>query len=1176
MRLKSIKLAGFKSFVDPTTVNFPSNLCAVVGPNGCGKSNIIDAVRWVMGESSAKNLRGEQMTDVIFNGSSNRKPVGQAMVELIFDNTDRKITGEYAAFNEISVKRIVNTEAQSTYMLNGTKCRRRDITDIFLGTGLGPRSYSIIEQGMVSRLIESKPEDLRVFIEEAAGISKYKERRKETESRISRTKENLERLTDIREELERQLQHLQRQAKSAEKYREFKQEERDMTARLQALRWQQLDNDLSGSQELISELEIRLEAGIARYRAIEAEIEQHRAGGSEATENYQQVQAQYYNLGSEISRIEQTLEHQRQRKRQLEEDLNDTMDALNRAEAELQKDLDTITALDDEVSMIEPALEDARARETDASSALEAAEQAMQSWQTDWDKFNQESSNIVRKAEVEQQRINHLENIVDRGTARKGLLGKELESLATDPEAEQLAMIETNLGELSLKQGDLEKQSAAHNARINSTREQLQDSNSRLSQARSQLQTLLGRQASLEALQQQALGLKHKTRQQWLEKNKLAGRPHLVDGLKVSDGWQKAVETVLGEHLQAIQVDDLNQLSTALQDFSEGQIILHDSKTASAAAASGAAVNSALASRTLQSQLTSTVALDSVLAGIYTADNLAEGLGLRGQLQAGESLITREGVWLGRDWLKVARGFDEKAGMIQRQEELTALAEQIATIEAGVDELLEQVAQQQQSLRTLELEKEDIIRNLGLVNRELTATSSDRSARLMKIEQVTERRKRLRVEIDDLEKQLQIEQKNIEAGRAGLQIALDQMELDNANREEQLLSRDEFRRVLDQARQTARNDREQAHQMVLRHQTLLAQLSSLRITLERVSAQVKTYGLRRDQLQENLKTTDNPLPGLKAELETKLASRHELEQQLSLARGKVEELDHAMRALETQRHQSQEATQTVRDELVTLKLNSEGAHVRRAALLQQLQESQYDLQTLLQSMPADANDKVFEQELEQIAGRIQRLGPINLAAIDEYTTQSQRKIYLDAQNSELERALDTLQNAILKIDKETRTRFKETFDKINHGLQALFPKVFGGGHAYLDMVGEDLLDTGVAIMARPPGKKNSTIHLLSGGEKAMTAIALVFSIFQLNPSPFCMLDEVDAPLDDANVGRYAALVKEMSEFVQFIFITHNRLTMEAANQLLGVTMHEPGVSRLVTVNIEEAAELAAM
>ena len=1171
MRLKSIKLAGFKSFVDPTTVNLPSNLCAVVGPNGCGKSNIIDAVRWVMGESSAKNLRGESMTDVIFNGSSNRKPVGQASVELVFDNSDRKITGEYAGFNEISVKRIVNTEAQSTYMLNGTKCRRKDITDIFLGTGLGPRSYSIIEQGMVSRLIESKPEDLRNFIEEAAGISKYKERRKETESRISRTRENLERLTDIREELERQLQHLQRQAKAAEKYREFKQEERDMTARLQAMRWQRLDTELAGSQQHINELEISLEQSIARYRAIEAEIEQHRVNGAEANEHYQQVQAQYYSLGSDISRIEQNIEHQRQRKRQLEEDLQDTLDALNRAESELQADLDKITVLDEEVSQIEPQLDEVKAQEAEAGIMLEQAEQDMQKWQQDWDQFNQDSANTVRKAEVEQQRINHLENIVDRGIARKAQLSKELEGLATDPESEQLALIENSLGELSLRQGDLEKQSAGLNARIDSARKELQDSNTRLNQARSQLQTLLGRQASLEALQQQALGSKNKSRQNWLEKNSLAGKPRLVDGLKVNSGWEKAVETVLGEHLQAITIDDLNQMTSALQEFSEGNVVLHDRQAASADAG-----NAVLADRALLKQVSSTTSLSSLLSGIYTADNLAEGLGLRAQLQAGDSLITREGVWLGRDWVKVSRGFDEKAGMIQRQEELTAVAAAIEAGEAAADELIANCEQLQQQLRTLELEKEDIIRNLGVVNRELTTISSDRSARLMKIEQVTERRKRLRLEIDELEKQLQIEQKNIATARTSLQTALDQMEIDNARRDEQLLSRDEFRRVLDQARQRARNDRDQAHQLVLRHQTLLAQLSSLRITLERVTNQVKSYEQRRDQLQENLRSTDNPIPGLKAELETKLGSRAALETQLSSARARVDELEQLLRGLETQRNQSQEQSQRIRDELVTRKLNSEGAHVKRAALAQQLQESNYDLQTVLANIPADANEQGCEQELEQISGRIQRLGPINLAAIEEYSTQSQRKIYLDAQNQELERALETLQNAIRKIDKETRTRFKETFDKINHGLQTLFPKVFGGGHAYLDMVGEDLLDTGVAIMARPPGKKNSTIHLLSGGEKAMTAIALVFSIFQLNPSPFCMLDEVDAPLDDANVGRYAALVKEMSEVVQFIFITHNRLTMEAANQLLGVTMQEPGVSRLVTVNIEEAAELAAM
>ncbi len=1172
MRLKSIKLAGFKSFVDPTTVHFPSNLCAIVGPNGCGKSNIIDAVRWVMGESSAKNLRGESMTDVIFNGSANRKPVGQASVELIFDNSDRKITGEYAAFNEISVKRIVNSDGQNTYMLNGTKCRRRDITDIFLGTGLGPRSYSIIEQGMVSRLIESKPEDLRIFIEEAAGISKYKERRKETENRISRTKENLERLTDIREELDRQLAHLQRQARSAEKYREYKQEERDTSARLAALRWERLNREITQSQQLIGELEVQLEASNARYRAVEAEIEELREGGVAAHETYQRVQASYYSLGTEISRIEQNIEHQRQRKIQLEEDLRSTTDSLARAQSELTEDLERIAQLDEEIAALEPELEAAREAEAMGSTSLDEAEQAMHNWQGEWDSFNNAAAAIVRKAEVEQQRINHLENIVDRGLARKTQLSRELEGLATDPESEQLALIEHNLGELSLEQGGLEQQSAELNDEIERTRQALRNCNERLNQERSRLQTLLGRQSSLEALQQQALGSSEKDGQRWLEQQQLQNKPRLVDGLKVEHGWEQAVELVLGEHLQAICVDDIAAFSGAVPSFDKGELVLRDRQ----GGAPAAPANADLATHALTTKVSASVPLDSILAGVYAVDTLDQALDLRSKLRPGESLVTREGVWLGSDWLKLSRGYDPRAGMIQRQEELGRLAEDIAALDAAIDELLAEAEGLQQQLREQEQRKEDLIRQLGDVNRRLTEYSADRSARLMKIEQVTERRKRLRQEIDDLERQLQVEQQNITTARASLQAALDQMEVDNARREELLANRDEYRRVLDQARQQARQDKDHAHQLALRHQTMLAQLNSLKVSLERITAQVRGYEQRRDQLQMHLKNTDDPIPGLKAQLEEKLSERQDVEQELTRAKTAVDAIDHRMRELEAQRHQSQDQSQKLRDMLVSHRLGNEGASVKRAALEQQLQELNYDLQTVLNTMPEGASEQQLEQELEQIALRIQRLGPINLAAIEEYETQSQRKVYLDAQNAELEKALATLENAIRKIDKETRTRFKETFDKINNGLQQLFPKVFGGGHAYLDMVGEDLLDTGVAIMARPPGKKNSTIHLLSGGEKAMTAIALVFSIFQLNPSPFCMLDEVDAPLDDANVGRYANLVKEMSEVVQFIYITHNRLTMESANQLLGVTMHEPGVSRLVTVDIDEATELAAM
>ena len=343
-----------------------------------------------------------------------------------------------------------------------------------------------------------------------------------------------------------------------------------------------------------------------------------------------------------------------------------------------------------------------------------------------------------------------------------------------------------------------------------------------------------------------------------------------------------------------------------------------------------------------------------------------------------------------------------------------------------------------------------------------------------------------------------------------------------------------------------------------------------------MAAQVQRSRERMDSLQEQIASADEPLAKMRSDLEALLQQRLEVEKELAEAKAKVDANEHATRSLEQQRNQVLEQVNQVKESLMHKRLKNEGSSVKRDGILEQLEQAKFVLAEVLENLPEELSEEQCEQELEKLGNRIQRLGPINLAAIDEYSQQSERKVYLDKQNGDLQRALETLENAIHKIDKETRSRFKDTFDKINSGLQNLFPKVFGGGHAYLDMTGEDLLDTGVAIMARPPGKRNSTIHLLSGGEKAMTAIALVFSIFRLNPSPFCMLDEVDAPLDDANVGRYANLVKEMSENVQFIFITHNKITMEMANQLLGVTMHEPGVSRIVAVDIEEAAELAAM
>ncbi len=1171
MRLKSIKLVGFKSFVDPTTVHLPSNLCAIVGPNGCGKSNIIDAVRWVMGESSAKNLRGEQMTDVIFSGSSSRKPLAQASVELIFDNTEGKVTGEYAAYNEISIRRLVTSEAISIYYLNGTKCRRRDITDIFMGTGLGPRSYSIIEQGMVSRLIESKPEELRVFIEEAAGISKYKERRRETESRIRRTRENLERLTDIREELQRQLQHLQRQAKSAEKYGEYKQQERDSSAQLNALRWQTLDTEVTGSQQEIAELEIKLEASIAKQRSLDAQIEQQRVDGTEINDKYQEVQASFYSLGSEITRIEQNIEYQKQRKQQLQGDLKSTEENLQNLQKELNLDLDRITGLDTEISELEPELEATRNREKQAVAALEKAEQTMRDWQQEWDQFTTEAASVMRNAEGEQQRIEHLENIVERGSQRKHKLTQEQKELRAGPEEQEISKLDETVAGLRSDQAKLQSANASLNQNIEATRANLSSTTQSLNQQRTDLQSQLGRQSSLEALQQAAMG-KQDGILSWLDTNKLSDKPRLMDDLKVDSGWELAVETVLGHHLQAVCVDSFDTISDILESFADGELNLLDSSISTSSESN----NVALAGKNLSSKVNSSRNLSSLLDSVYGVDSLQEALSLRDKLNSNESIVTSQGIWLGNSWLRVAKGFDEQAGMLQRQDELKSLASAISELESQVTKATNEQEKLQLQLQEFEQQKEALLEQQTQLNVKINEASSERSAKLMNIEYVSDRRNTLSHELAELEKQLSLEKEHIASTRQSLQTALDAMEKNTLQREKFLAKRDEYHTVLDQARDKARSEKDLSHQIELRHQGQVTQLNALQSTLARISSQVKSFDERRLVLQENLQDADDPLPKLQQSLEEKLSARVTIEAELRAAKARVDEIEHELRKHESGRNEIQEASQRIRDSLVGKQLGIEGARVKRAGLEQVVKESAYDLKEVISNLPEELTELECEQTLDKLGNRIQRLGPINLAAIDEYSTQFERKTYLDSQNDDLEKALNTLRNAIRKIDKETRTRFKETFDKINDGLQELFPKVFGGGHAYLEMIGDDLLDTGVAIMARPPGKRNSTIHLLSGGEKAMTAIALVFAIFQLTPSPFCILDEVDAPLDDANVDRFARLVIEMSKVLQFIFITHNRITMEMAKQLMGVTMSEPGVSRVVAVDVDEAVELAAM
>lgn len=1159
MRLKCIKLAGFKSFVDPTTVNFPSNMSAVVGPNGCGKSNIIDAVRWVMGESSAKNLRGESMTDVIFNGSNTRKPVAQASIELIFDNSDNSLVGEYAAFAEISIRRRVSRDGQNTYFLNGTKCRRRDITDIFLGTGLGPRSYSIIEQGMISKLIEAKPEDLRNFIEEAAGISKYKERRRETENRIRRTHENLARLTDLREELERQLDRLHRQAQAAEKYQEYKAEERQLKAQLSALKWQALNEQVGQREGVIGSQEVAFEALVAEQRNADAAIERLRDGHHELSERFNLVQGRFYSVGGDIARVEQSIQHGQQRQRQLQDDLRDAERARQETESHLGHDRTLLATLGEEMDMLIPEQELSAAAAEEASAQLEEAESGMQGWQERWDGFNQRSAEPRRQAEVQQARIQQLEQSLERVLERERRLADERTQLAADPES--AAILELNeqaaAGELELE--TLQAAEEALVERLEQLRDELQRASQAQQQAQGELQRLNGRIASLEALQQAALDPGAGTAD-WLREHGLDQRPRLAEGLRVEAGWELAVETVLGADLQAVQLDDFQGLDLA--GFSQGDLRLV------AAGQGGARIAGSLLDK-VESRLD----LAPWLGRVRPVESLDEALAGRAALAADESLISRDGYWVGRNFLRVRRASEAESGLLARGQELEHLHAERDEREATLDRLDEALQTLRDQQRQQEETREQQRRQVQDEARRLSEVKARLSAQQARVEQLNLRRQRLEAELAELDEQRALEHEQLGEARLVLQDALDAMATDTEQRERLLAERDDLRERLDRIRQEARQHKDQAHQLAVRLGSLRAQHDSTRQALERLSQQFERLEERREQLSLNLEEGAAPLEELRMKLEELLERRMAVEDELKLARLTLEDADRELRDAEKRRTQAEQQSQLLRGQLEQQRMEWQALTVRRKALQDQLLEDGYDLHGVLATLPEGASEPAWDEELERLAARIQRLGPINLAAIDEYQQQSERKRYLDAQNDDLVEALDTLENVIRKIDKETRNRFKETFDQINAGLQALFPKVFGGGHAYLELTGEDLLDTGVAIMARPPGKKNSTIHLLSGGEKALTALALVFAIFQLNPAPFCMLDEVDAPLDDANVGRYARLVKEMSEKVQFIYITHNKIAMEMADQLMGVTMHEPGCSRLVAVDVEEALSL---
>lgn len=1163
MRLKTLKLAGFKSFVDPTTLTFRSDLVGVVGPNGCGKSNIIDAVRWVLGESSAKQLRGESLTDVIFNGSSSRKPVGQAAVELIFDNSDGGLIGQYASYAEISVKRTVSRDGVSVYYLNGVRCRRKDITHLFLGTGLGPRSYAIIEQGMISRIIESRPEELRVYIEEAAGISKYKDRRRETENRLSHTRDNLDRVNDVLQELERQLLTLKKQSEAAEKYRSLKQQERTLQAQWLAIRWSALHSVIRQQTDEITALQSSVDAELAKLRKTEADIEAGRLRQQQVSDELNQAQREFYEVGSEIARTEQSIQHAQERQAQvlaeqarLAENIRTNESEINTAQTqleELQAQLETLT------ESIDEAESDLYRRE----DAMRAAELAQHTVREDWDRMTQMLADAQHTEKMEAQNIRQFEERLRQLAVQRDRARQALDELKADVSTEGLATLDEDLGELDEQLLELDSVSETLAGQQQALSEQLTVVDQELKIVRDDKQRSFGQLAAEEARQAEATSATEQATVDWLNAQGLNAQPRLLQDIDVEPGWEAAVEAVLNYDLQAIALDRLTGVERALKDFRYTRMTFVEPCTSRE---SGDNQHRAVR---LCDKVAGRCLPDGVLDGIYAVNTLDEALVLRDQIDGAESVVTRDGIQIGKNWIRAGVN-PQLTGVLDRESQIQRLQTAIEALSESEHQLTKTAEDLHRESDLLNQQARNVELNQQAARREQSAKLAERSAM---IERQTANQRRIeQFERDSLTIDETIEDVSVDLETAELnqETALSAVAERVSQREQLQQQRDDMVQRESAAREALMTAKDAVNALMIKRQSLDSERSHGEQTLRRLQSQLADWVARRTRLAQQADDDSEPLESLNAALQSGLARRTVVEQRLAQLRNDNDAEDAEIRAMEQLRHQHEKAIEAARDAHQQAQLILQENRVRADSLTDQASQLQIDLLEQSTAVDPELDETTCKQQLDGVTNALTRLGSVNLMAIDEYKAVSERKVYLDEQCEDLNEALRTLEASIKKIDRESRTRFKETFDQINAGIKDLFPKLFGGGYANLELVGDDLLSTGVAIMARPPGKRNTTIHQLSGGEKSLTAIALVFAIFKLNPSPFCMLDEVDAPLDDANVGRYGELVREMASDVQFIVVTHNKATMEMAHQLAGVTMSEPGVSRVVAVDLDEA------
>ena len=1160
MRLKKIKLAGFKSFVDPTNIPFPGDMTAVVGPNGCGKSNVIDAVRWVLGESSAKNLRGDAMTDVIFNGSTGRKAVSQCSVELVFDNSSGRIGGEYAIYNELSVKRIVTKDAISTYHLNGAKCRRRDITDLFLGTGLGPRSYAIIEQGMISKLIESKPQELRVFIEEAAGISKYKERRRETENRIKHTNENLERLDDVRNELGQQLNKLQRQAAAATKFTQLKATERELKAQLAAFRWLQQSQKLSELEHTISQLQNELASVLSKQSADQNEIIHLREKQADTKQSVSDNQQQLFSLGTDITKIEQSQIFTSKRKQQIQTEVGQ----LQQTESEISATLVTVeealasasanvVSLAPNKMLIEETIEQAELERENAQQAVSdlnyRTKESQEVYQALKQKMQSCHSQIESTLSLQsrtQTRINELREELSTQSV------DDLDAILTDLE-EQIQTYQQDKISIDEQIGFAKKELDKALSKVSKCDEQIQLMHTRIINSKAKHSALLDVQnGDIDA--------------SYIDIPQLSIEP-LWQYLNVKEGYESLFEGLLKTWLVGMdKASVIHDLSVTQLPKEFWQLPQHGVVYLSSCFTSEKRTGTV-------AELLNNEKVPALFNHLHLTEDIMTVSAQLAELEPCGCVVSFAGQLISHDY--AVNGIVSKNdGSITRSIYLEKLVRQIEIDEAELDVVLAQQdthkresEQAALNFQTLGQNANQITQQLYELNVRKTQKQEQRQYSLKRVAKIND---------DILNNELSLAQEEEKLANLSDQIECDNEALIVAEEKvaDVVHECEQLNYLIDQHRNKVNELTARKHQIELQVQQANNEFTALSEKQSLINSQIAEITEKLALLAQEREELEMPSADQQAKLsllfeqkQRTLALQTELQEQLNMVEEKLLIAEKGQTGIA-------KVSDKIKTQIDSERLLAEGCKVRAESFIVQLNDMEKPLKPILEELPENISESKWQSDLEQTQTAVLRLGAVNLAAVKEYEQQAQRKNHLDTQNDDLRQALDILQTAIRKIDKETRTRFRHTFDQVNADLKMLFPKVFGGGIAYLELTDDDLLDTGVTIMARPPGKKNSTIHLLSGGEKALTALSLVFAIFRLNPAPFCLLDEVDAPLDDANVGRFCNLVSEMSKTVQFIYITHNKVAMEMATHLTGVTMAEPGVSRMVAVDIEEAIAIA--